>query len=63
MGLDKNETKEALKEAIKEYLDEKVTSFGWLSLGVLGAAAVCALLYFILTTNGWSIVKTPLELK
>ncbi len=45
--------KKAMKEALKEWLDEKFAAFGKWSLGALGAAALVALVYFILTANGW----------
>lgn len=47
----------AVKEALKEWLDEKWTAFAgnftkW-ALGVLGAAILAALVYLILWANGW----------
>jgi hypothetical protein len=45
--------KAALKEAIKEWMDEKVRAFGLFSLYTIGAAGIGALFYFILTMNGW----------
>lgn len=47
------DTKDALKEALKEWLDEKFATFGKWSLGAIGAAALGALAWFILTANGW----------
>jgi hypothetical protein len=52
-NLSVEETKAALKEALKEWLDEKFAVFGKWSMGTIGAAAVFALGYFILSTNGW----------
>lgn len=47
------ETKDALKEALKEWLDEKFATFGKWSFGAIAAAGFGALAYFILWTNGW----------
>ena len=55
------EMKKVYKEALKEWLDEKFLAFGKLSAHAIGAAALCALLYFILRTNGWFIAPTTLE--
>jgi hypothetical protein len=51
--LDKNDVKEALKEGMREWLDEKFAIFGKWSLAGLGAMALTALCYFILSLNGW----------
>lgn len=51
--LQDDKIKEALKEALKEWLDEKYAAFGKYSLGMLGAAALAAAVYFILTSQGW----------
>ncbi len=48
-----DEVKAAMKKAIKEWLDEKFAEFGWFSFKMLGAAALAALTYFILSQNGW----------
>ena len=45
--------KEAFKEASKEWLQEIYQSFGKWSLRALGAALLVALLFFLLTMNGW----------
>lgn len=47
-------TKIAIKEAIKEWMDERVRDVGRWSLRGLAAAAFAALVYFILTHTGWS---------
>lgn len=47
------EMKDALKEALKEWLDEKFTQFGKWSFGAICAAGFGALAYFILAMNGW----------
>lgn len=57
--LSKEEMKEATKEAIKEWLDDQYRAFGKLSMFTILGAALCALLYFILRTNGWSVAATP----
>ncbi len=49
-----DESKEILKEALKEWLDEKLAEFGWFSLKTLAIAGLGALVYFILVMNGWS---------
>ncbi len=54
MNLNKEETKLALKEALKEWLDEKFSQLGKWSLGTIVAAALAALTYFILKMNGWT---------
>jgi hypothetical protein len=51
--MDHEDTKAALKEALKEWLDDKFTLFGKWSLGAFASSALVALVYFILTTNGW----------
>jgi hypothetical protein len=48
-----DETKAALKEALKEWLDEKFATFGKWTFHAVGVAALGALTYFILTMNGW----------
>lgn len=45
--------KDALKEALKEWLDEKAASFGWFSIKTFGAVALMAMVYFIIQTQGW----------
>lgn len=45
--------KEAAKQAIREFLDEKFSTFGKWSLGAIAAMALAALTYFILSTHGW----------
>ncbi len=45
--------KKALKEALKEWLDDKFAVFGKWSMSALAAAGLAALVYFILSINGW----------
>lgn len=55
--LNKAEIKEAFKEAAKEFLDEKWTratsSFGKWMLGGIAAAALAAIFWVILLSQGW----------
>jgi len=51
--IDKATVKEAAKEALKEWLDDKLKQFGIWSLKGIGAAGLAALAWFILTTEGW----------
>lgn len=53
MPTEQEGVKLALKEALKEWLDEKYAEIGKWTLHGLLAAGVVALAYFILTTNGW----------
>lgn len=53
MALERDEMKAALKQAIKEWLDEKFAEFGRWSMGAVLAAGLAALVYFILVMNGW----------
>lgn len=47
------ETKAAVKEAIKEWLDDQLATFGKWSAITLAGLALAALIYFILSMNGW----------
>lgn len=49
----REEQKDVYKEAIKEWLSEQVTAFGWLSLKVIAAAIVAGALYLSLVSQGW----------
>lgn len=52
--LEKDEAfKKALKDGIKEWLDEQFAAFGKWSLAGLLAAAFCGLVYLALTGQGW----------
>jgi hypothetical protein len=59
--LTKQETKDALKSAIKEWLNEQFLAFGKFSFCAIASAGICALLYFILKMNGWSIAQTSIS--
>lgn len=60
MGLTKDEIKAVAKQAIKEWLDDKLLAFGIWSLKTIACLALAALLYFILKMSGWSAVKETL---
>lgn len=45
--------KDAVKQALKEWLDSKFSEFGKWSATAVAAAGLVALVYFILMTNGW----------
>lgn len=53
------QTKEALKEALKEWLDEKFATFGKWAFASLAAAALVALIVFMLQMNGWRPPTAP----
>ncbi len=47
------EVKQAMKDGLKEWLDEKWSDFGkWSAIGI-GASALGVLAYVILIANGW----------
>ena len=50
---EKEESKQVVKEALKEWLDGKFADLGKWSMGALAAATLAALAYFILASNGW----------
>ena len=49
--------KEVVKEAIKEWLNEKVTQFGWFSLKTIGYAFIALIGYIWLSTHGFQLPK------
>lgn len=51
--LDKAETKEAVKEALREWLDDKYREFGKWSFHGLLAVILAGGLYLALVMNGW----------
>lgn len=58
-GLSKEEVKQALKEASKEWLDEKYAQFGrWTLMSIL-CGALAALLMFLASHGGLDIKPHP----
>lgn len=53
MPLDKDETKEAIKEAINEWLEAKYSTFGKWSLHGLLALMLAGGVYLFMIGNGW----------
>jgi len=51
--LPREQMKEAVKEALGEWLDKKFEQFGKWSAGAFAAMGLAALVYFILLMNGW----------
>ena len=49
--------KALLKQAIREWMDEQVTKFGWFAAHTIAVAFVAGLAYFTLWMDGWSHVK------
>lgn len=52
-NMDDEDRKKLIKQALKEWLDEKFSEFGKWSLGAIAAAGLVALTYFILKMDGW----------
>jgi hypothetical protein len=52
-SIDPNLQKQAVKEAIKEWLDEQFAAFGKWSFMALMSAAFAGLAYLALTGAGW----------
>ena len=50
---DDDPMKTAVKEALKEWLDEKFTTFGKWAAASLAALGLAAFVYFILWAHGW----------
>jgi hypothetical protein len=57
MTIDRDEVKAAMKEAMREWLNEKFLEFGKWSAKGLAAAGLVALIYLILITHGWDLNK------
>jgi hypothetical protein len=49
------ETKQAIKEGLQEWLESKFSEFGKLSLKAILALLVAALVYIWAATQGWKI--------
>jgi hypothetical protein len=52
-GGPENDEKETLKSALKEWMDEKMVELGKFSLKTIAVLILGALVYFVLTMNGW----------
>lgn len=52
-GYTPEERKQFVKDAIKEWLDERYISVGRWTVRTLAAAVFAALVYIILIANGW----------
>ena len=50
--------KELYKQAWKELLDEYVLKFGWFSIATITLLIIGALVYFVLTNQGWIAPET-----
>lgn len=53
IDLDREEQKEIVKDAIREWLDEKYSAFGKWTLHGLLAAALGAIAYYLVTHGGF----------
>lgn len=51
--IQKDMVKDALKEGLKEWLNEKIQDVGLWTIRAFFAACLVALVYFVLTMNGW----------
>jgi len=52
-NLNKEEMKAALKEALKEWLNDKLADFGWASLKWFGTLVIAGFVYAWIKTQGW----------
>jgi hypothetical protein len=52
VDLDREAQKEAIKEAISEWLDAQVVKFGWLTLKTLACFTIAGVGYVYLITHG-----------
>ena len=55
--LSKEETKNALKEAINDWLDAKYNQLGRFTFGLFLMCLLCALLWFVSMFHGWNVLK------
>lgn len=53
-GFSRDERKEIVKDAIKEWLNETASAFGWWSLKMLAALFAAGIVIFILWSHGWT---------
>lgn len=53
VGMNKDEAKAAMKEAIKEWMDDQLITLGKWTIGAFLVGLVGALTYMILIANGW----------
>lgn len=51
--IDPEVQKQAAKEAIKEFMEERFAAFGKFSLNAILAAAFCGLMWLFLGSHGW----------
>lgn len=56
-NVDREMLKEATKEAIKEWMDERYAALGRWAVGALMAAAFAGAVYLALRGQGWSFEK------
>jgi hypothetical protein len=49
------ETKQWIKEAMKEWLSEQISAVGWWTFKGVAAMLLVALVYFIITFKGWKM--------
>lgn len=53
-GLTRDERKQIVKDAIKEWLNDQVTQFAWWSFRWLLAAMIAGVAYIALHMKGWT---------
>ena len=53
--IDPDDLKKAVKEALKDWLNEKASDFGWWSVKYLGALVLSGLVYAYFTSHGWKL--------
>ena len=49
--------KDVIKEALKEWLNEKLSDFGWWTLKGIGYIIFGGFMYARFATNGWNLPK------
>lgn len=60
VSMKKIDMKEAVKEALKEWVEEKFMQFGKWSIKGIASLAFVALIYFIFKMHGW---QPPMDVK